>query len=443
MEAIINNFSWVRLLSNVIQYGMWFCAANRILRRRYSLWLTIVIEVLAFFPWFIPPALAPNLSVVRVLLANIFLVLIVVWIYKDRFIKKLLVIIVILITMVMSELLFMIALPSEVFEITISKTPIPYQIAVFSLYLACNAVLLALATMMFRRFTGRYSGIMSAHELSIFCLFPITQYILLTLLFRQASMFNGLVDTLFLFCSVIFCAVADIALYSTMVRSAQNAELRVRNEILEEQIASQSAHYAELASQYENIRQLRHDIENHVYTINILLKEGKTQEAEQYALELHHTKESHCRVGFCQNSVVDSFLYQRTEKLAADGIHVNCSISMPAKLGIKDTDLICAFGNLLDNAVEACLAAGGGDIVVLTTYHSPYLFIETQNPAPAPNNKKKVSRIAGLERGLGFAILNNLAERFDGQFTYKESDGVFYTSLILKEVPADASDRNL
>ena len=213
MEIIMNNFSWVRLLSNVIQYGIRFCAANRILKRRYSLWLTIVIEALAFFPWFVPPAMAPNLSIVRVLLANTFLVLLVVWIYKDRFIKKVLVIIVILITRVMSELLFMIALPNEVFEVTISKTPIPYQIAVFSLYLTCNAVLLALATMMFQRFTGRYSGTLSARELTILCLFTVTQYILLTLLFRQASMFSSLVDTLFLFCAVIFCTGADIALY--------------------------------------------------------------------------------------------------------------------------------------------------------------------------------------------------------------------------------------
>jgi len=441
MEAIMNNFSWVRLVANVIQYGMWFCAANRILTRRYSLSLTILIEVLAFFPWFVPPALAPNLSVVRVLLANTFLVLLVVWIYKDRLHKKILVIIVILITMVMSELLFMIALPNEVFEVTISKTPIPYQIPVFSLYLACNALLLSLATMMFRRFTGRYSGTLSARELTIFCVFPITQYILLTLLFRQASMFSGLVDTMFLFCAVIFCTGADVALYSTMVRSAQNAELRVRNEMLEDQIASQGAHYTELASQYESIRHLRHDIENHVYTINILLKEGKTQEAEQYALELHRDRDNRARVGFCQNSVVDSFLYQRTETLAANGIQVDCNLSIPSDLNIKNTDLICAFGNLLDNAAEACQAVGGGNISILANYRKPYLFIETKNPVPPA--KKKVSRITGLERGLGFAILNNLADRFDGQFTYEEADGIFHTSLILKEVPADASDCNL
>lgn len=442
MEVIMNNFSWVRIVSNIIQYGMWFCAANSILKRRYSLWLTTVIQILAYFPWFVPPAMAPNLSIVRVLLANTFLVLLVVWIYKDRFMKKLLVIIVILITMVMSELLFMIALPNEVFEVTISKTPIPYQIAVFSLYLACNAVLLALVSMMFRRFTGRYSGTLPARELTIFCLFPVTQYILLTLLFRQASMFSGLVDMLFLFCSVIFCTGADIALYSTMVRSAQNTELRVRNEMLEDQIAAQGAHYEELTSQYENIRRLRHDIDNHVYTINILLKEGKTREAEQYALELHRTREIRSRVGFCQNSVVDSFLYQRTEKLAADGIQTDCSISIPAEIGIKNTDLICAFGNLLDNAAEACLSTGKGNITLQANYRKPYLFIETKNPATAPEARKR-SRIPGLERGLGFAILNNLAEKFDGQFTYNESDGIFQTTLILKEASSDAADRDL
>ena len=57
--------------------------------------------------------------------------------------------------------------------------------------------------------------------------------------------------------------------------------------------------------------------------------------------------------------------------------------------------------------------------------------------------QQKKRRIPEMERGVGFAILSQLAERYDGEFRYKEelqpeeaaqrNTGVFLAEIILKD----------
>lgn len=70
-----------------------------------------------------------------------------------------------------------------------------------------------------------------------------------------------------------------------------------------------------------------------------------------------------------------------------------------------------------------------------------YLTVETENPLPPGRDKKR--RVPELERGVGFHILQELAEKYDGSFTYSAVDGVFRTELTLKEARNDVASCDL
>ena len=46
--------------------------------------------------------------------------------------------------------------------------------------------------------------------------------------------------------------------------------------------------------------------------------------------------------------------------------------------------------------------------------------------------KKKQKRIAELERGIGMSILQEMAQRYDGDFEVKTENDVFRADLVLK-----------
>ncbi|MDD6315586.1 MAG: GHKL domain-containing protein [Clostridia bacterium] len=128
---------------------------------------------------------------------------------------------------------------------------------------------------------------------------------------------------------------------------------------------------------------------------------------------------------------MDAFLFSRTEELKTQGYEIQTQVRVPARAGIPDADMVVAFGNLLDNAVEACPAAGRKQITLSAHMEKGYLHIEERNPAPAaPTSRKR--RIPELERGIGFHILQELAGRYDGSFAASVEQGDFTASLILK-----------
>ena len=206
---------------------------------------------------------------------------------------------------------------------------------------------------------------------------------------------------------------------------------------------AQAAYGESLAARREQIRALREGVIAQSETIERLLQEGRGDEAARCAGSL---QQSHGRgadqIAGCEHTVAASFLRHRAEELSAAGVALQWELHLPARLGVSNTDLICAFGNLLDNAAEACAGAEEKSLFLRASFTPPYLSIETKNPLPAAR-RRKARRIPQLERGVGTAILRSLAEKYDGAFQAEAADGLFRASLILKEEADHAANRDL
>lgn len=61
-------------------------------------------------------------------------------------------------------------------------------------------------------------------------------------------------------------------------------------------------------------------------------------------------------ISFCQNPVVNAILMHYYTVARAEGIEVTVKANVRESLDIPDTDLCIIFGNLVENAVEACAA---------------------------------------------------------------------------------------
>ena len=227
--------------------------------------------------------------------------------------------------------------------------------------------------------------------------------------------------------------VSDILLYRTMVRTEQRVQLEVENELLERQLDAQLAHYRDLTAQYEQIRAMRHDISHHLNTINALLQAGNLQAASEYSEQLLPAQTYSSRLGACRNPVVDAFLYTRVQDAQAKGVPVRADVSLPVELPVSNTDLIVAFGNLLDNALEACSGIPDAQITLRAHMDKGYLVIQESNPVrPRQPQGKKPRRIPELERGVGFRVLGSLAAKYDGSFRHTCENDTYTVTLSLR-----------
>lgn len=292
---------------------------------------------------------------------------------------------------------------------------------------------LMLISLIFTRSKNNLSG----RQLLVFSAFPITQMVceasLVTLMFTPPR-YEYIPMQLIM--SVLFL-VSDILLYRTMVRTEQRVQLEVENELLERQLDAQLAHYRDLTAQYEQIRAMRHDIAHHLNTIHALLEAGNLQAASEYSEQLLPAQTYSSRLGACRNPVVDAFLYTRVQDAQAKGIPVQADVSLPVELPVSNTDLIVAFGNLLDNALEACSGIPDTQITLRAHMDKGYVVIQESNPVrPRQPQGKKPRRIPELERGVGFRVLSGLAEKYDGSFRHTCENDTYTVTLLLRAAAA-------
>ena len=296
---------------------------------------------------------------------------------------------------------------------------------------------LGLGLMLISFIFTRSKNNLSGRQLLVFSAFPITQMVceasLVTLMFTPPRYeyipMQLIVSVLFL--------VSDILLYRTMVRTEQRVQLEVENQLLEKQLDAQLAHYSDLTAQYEQIRAMRHDISHHLNTINALLQEGNRKAATEYSEQLLPMQTYISRLGKCQNPVVDAFLYTRVQDAQTRGVPVRADVSLPVELPVSNTDLIVAFGNLLDNALEACSGIPDAAITLRAYMDKGYLVIQESNPVRARQPQgKKPRRIPELERGVGFRVLSSLAAKYDGSFRHTCENDTYTVTLLLRAAAA-------
>ena len=274
---------------------------------------------------------------------------------------------------------------------------------------------------------------LSGRQLLVFSVFPVTQILYSAAI--QALIFyppRYEYTSVLLVVTALFL-VSDSLLFRTMVRTERRVQLEVENELLESQLDAQLAHYGDLTAQYEQIRAMRHDISHHLNTINALLQAGNLQAASAYSEQLLPAQAYSSRLGSCRNPVVDAFLYTRTQEAGLRGVPVRADVSLPVELPVSNTDLIVAFGNLLDNALEACSGIPDAQITLRAHMDKGYLVIQESNPVrPRQPQGKKPRRIPELERGVGFRVLGGLAKKYDGSFRHMCENDTYTVTLSLR-----------
>ena len=271
----------------------------------------------------------------------------------------------------------------------------------------------------------------------IFLFFPLSQTLIICFVYNTMFRITPTTAQLCLLAGILaVCVAADIALLRTISDAGRKAELEATNRLLEKQLNMQLSHYTALTSQYEANRRIRHDILHHVNTIQYLLANGQQQEATEYADQFLSENQRSSQLGQCDNPIVDAFLYGRVQEAKMQGIAIETRIILPVELPVSNTDLVIVFGNLMDNAVEACTKLENPKIQLDAHIEKGYLVIMESNPAVPEPEAHKQRRIPELERGVGMHILESVAEKYQGSCVSETKDGSYCVSMFLKLDPA-------
>ncbi len=214
---------------------------------------------------------------------------------------------------------------------------------------------------------------------------------------------------------------------------------RVANDRLREkelQMTIKQKQYDSLQDRIEEARTARHDLKQHFHMISALLSDKKYEELEAYISRYHKSVTDTSAVTYCEHYGVNALLQYFAGLAHEHDIAFSASIDVPKDVGIPDDVLAVLVGNLLENAIEACLNEQSPYITIRGKREGGailFMFINTftGKTKKAPNGLYLSTKHEG--RGIGLRSVRGIVNDCGGILDIKHEGGLFTVSVLLKE----------
>ncbi len=227
-------------------------------------------------------------------------------------------------------------------------------------------------------------------------------------------------------------AVLVLAILATRARTQAAFDLELARHI----INATTAHMGEVTSMVETARILRHDCKHHLHVAQILLETGRIKEARTYLLAFGTKCDEGNLPQFCLNPAVNALLIGYEKRCREEGIDFSAAVDLPESPSMDSFELCTLFGNLLENAWEACKKAPEGQrqILLKGAPQGSQLLISVKNTFDGTVMKEEghiVSR-KGASGGLGIKSIRAIAGRHQGEYVPKWDGQTFTASVMLR-----------
>ncbi len=230
------------------------------------------------------------------------------------------------------------------------------------------------------------------------------------------------------------------AQYYSTLHSQRLIETEASLRQLESEMQHTYDYYALADRKFSDISSLRHDMQNQLQTVRMLMADRSGIEAARETLgEIQEKLASARAVQFCESPIVNSLLTLKLDEIRDENIETSIVLRGCEKLSLDNYDMCSLFSNLFDNACEACKALPEGSerfIELKSGVVNGRFVLKLRNSCKVQEKTKKfgLPETTKSEAGHGFGtkIIDSIAKKYDGVFTMKYENGVMESVVIMK-----------
>ena len=193
-------------------------------------------------------------------------------------------------------------------------------------------------------------------------------------------------------------------------------------------------YYAEVENMYSRMRGWRHDYRHHIQTMKVHAANREYEEIDRYLDMLDDDLTNVETVIKTGNRMADAILNSKLSLAAQKDIQVKADAKIPVSLTVSELDLCIVIGNLLDNAIEACMELPPEErlIRIYMEMKGNYLYMALTNTA-AGKKKKSFRSTKGEGHGFGIARADDIVKKYGGYITRASEDEAFSTEVLLPQ----------
>lgn len=311
----------------------------------------------------------------------------------------------------------------------------------FSLMLFAVEIIIAVPLFTYMRavYTPAVEKEPSGFEWRYLWLIPATFYLMWYYCLYGSNSLSGLEialrpgNTAFLICVNIGAALVYYVVTRLILEQNRITELQSKNY----RLSMQTVQYENLREKIADAARARHDIRHHAATMQEYLTSQNYSALRDYLNKYCKELSSGAPMQYCANGAVNAIITYFAEQAADCNVQFTVKADIPDGIGIEVTDLSVLFGNLLENAVEACKCDNGDKqkkIVLRAKTDNNSLCITVDNTFSGllrHTNSGMLISAKHAGSGIGTESVKSIAEKYGGVCKFDARGGMFYASAML------------
>lgn len=216
----------------------------------------------------------------------------------------------------------------------------------------------------------------------------------------------------------------------------ENQMMQMNYRLLERQIEI-------LEESVELGKRIRHDARHHNAVIAEYVRREQKEELLQYLKEYEKETEQGAPEMICANVAVNNILSAYTRKARGEGIEVSLEVEIGKDLMIPSIDMAAILANAYENAIYACMEVKKYPderkcfIHLMIKKRKRKLVICCSNTCRKEAELKDGKPKSEFTGGVGVTSIIRTAEKYGGEYDFKNEKGVFVFRLVMNIEPME------
>ena len=240
--------------------------------------------------------------------------------------------------------------------------------------------------------------------------------------------------------SAIGLMLTNGAIYSLIFMYSKQKFIAIEQRMILYNMDKYEGYLEQMKELDTHISMMRHEVKNHIFYIDQLLKSGNYTVLQEYVDKLKADNIDSAKVVSTGNTVVDVIVNQKCAYAQSLGIGIQVAAALQETLRIDELSLCSVLGNLLNNAIEGSAGVENARISLDIRTFKGYLVVTARNFVSTnvikDNPHLLTTKKDAENHGFGLKAVEQVANRYEGSLRLEMADQhTFSASVMMKNVP--------
>lgn len=231
--------------------------------------------------------------------------------------------------------------------------------------------------------------------------------------------------------------IINILLISIFLNSIKSEKEKAKAEFVNKKLDMQYKYYLMAKESQEKMRQVYHDMNNHMENIKLL--KDSSEDINKYINNIENEVKGSKNIYNTGNVLLDIIFHEKSKICIENSIDFNVGIDFSKCEFIEMIDISSIFSNLIDNAIEACNKIDDNNIekyiTIKSTFIKGYYLVRCENSkinkVIIKNNKIFTSKKDKFFHGIGLESIKSSIKKYNGELKIKDNKYKFIATIYI------------